>query len=130
MPAGGRVQPSAASAPGVDGGTGDVPCASGESVMLKTEKRLKPSLQLMPIINPAVPVVSQNITWSVCANTGYRVKKHQTRENPPHAELIPSLSSRTPRCRPPSSLFTKVTFVKSSRAGFSMLKAQQLPVQQ
>lgn len=56
----------------------------------------------MPIINPADSVVSQNTTWSVGANSGCRVKKHQARENPPRAEPLPSLSSRMPRLPPPS----------------------------
>lgn len=40
-----------------------------------TENRLRYSPQLVPIINPAVSVVSQNITWGVRAHSGCRVKK-------------------------------------------------------
>lgn len=56
-PQGAECGPALPLPPGMDGGTEDTPCAS-ELVTPKTEERLKPSLQLMPIINPAVSVVS------------------------------------------------------------------------
>lgn len=59
------MRPCTAFAPRMDGGTGDVPCASEESVILKTQKSLKPSPQLMPFINHTSSVASQNITQSV-----------------------------------------------------------------
>lgn len=66
----------------------------------------------MPIINPTVSVVSQNITWSVCANAECRVKKHQTGKNPPSAE---------PGCRDaktPSSLYHKGDIYKELKGRF------------
>lgn len=125
IPTGSREQPCAAFAPRVDGGTGDAPCASEESVILKTQKSLKPSPQLMPIINHTVSVASQNITQCLC-------KQWMQDEKTPNWGKS-TLCRAPPKpvfqdAETPSSLFTKVTFLKSSRAGFSMPMAQQLPV--
>lgn len=103
--------------------TGDTPCAAKELVTQEIERNAKPSLQQMPSKRCCFCCISEYHLECWCKQWMQGEKNTELRKiHPSRAPPKPV----TQDAKTPSSLCTKVTFVKSSRAGFSMLMAQQL----
>lgn len=92
-------------------------------VTQEMEKNVKPSLQQMPNKRCCFCCISKYHLECWCKQWMQGEKNTELRKI--HPSRAPP-ESVTQDAKTPSSLCTKVTFIRSSRAGFSMLMAQQL----